>query len=87
MDVQPPWIVEILMKPIEPVGKFISRLLPHPNIGTPEHPLYEGTPLDAVVGLALILFGILLYPLATYFLLALLSKILRRRTGYQNNLK
>jgi hypothetical protein len=33
---------------------LLGALVPHPNIGTPEHPLYEGTPLDlpaAVIGL------------------------------------
>ena len=87
MDVRPPLIVEILMKPVEPLGKLIGSSLPHPNIGTPEHPVYEGTPFDAIVGLALVFLGILLYPVVTYFLLALLSKILRRRIGYPNNVK
>lgn len=35
---------------------ILQRALPHPNLGTPEHPLYEGTALDmaaALVGLAL----------------------------------
>jgi hypothetical protein len=34
----------------------LGTLIPHPNIGTPEHPFYEGTPLDltaAVIGLAM----------------------------------
>jgi len=35
---------------------LLGTLIPHPNIGTPAHSLYEGTPLDlvaAVVGLAM----------------------------------
>jgi len=34
----------------------LEAVLPHPNVGTLEHPLYEGTPLDlpaAIIGLAL----------------------------------
>jgi uncharacterized membrane protein AbrB (regulator of aidB expression) len=35
---------------------LLGTLIPHPNIGTPEHPFHEGTPLDlpaAVIGLAM----------------------------------
>ena len=78
LEAHPPLIVEVLLKPAELLGSLIGRLLPHPNIGTPEQPVYEGTPLDLLVGLALTLFCILLYPIVTYFLLSLLSRALRR---------
>jgi len=83
-DVEPPRIVEILMLPVAPLGWLIGRILPHGNIGTAEHPIIEGTPLDAMAGLALVFLDILLYPVVTYFLLSLLSKILRRKAGYAN---
>jgi hypothetical protein len=81
-DVEPPRIVEILMLPVAPLGWLVSRILPHGNIGTSEHPIIEGTPLDLVAGLALVFSDILLYPVAAYFLLWLLSKILSSRAGY-----
>ena len=78
MDVKPPLIVEILLKPTRPLGKLIGRVLPHPNIGTTENPIYEGTPLDLIAGFVLVVVDILLYPVATYFLLGLLSRGLKR---------
>ena len=68
------------MLPVAPLGWLIARILPHGNIGTAEHPVIEGTPLDAMAGLVLVFFDVLLYPVATYFLLSLLSKILRARS-------
>jgi hypothetical protein len=79
MDVQPPLVVEILLKPAELVGSLIGGFLPHPNIGTADHPVYEGTPLDLLLGLVVTSFCILLYPFVTYLLLSLLSIILRRK--------
>jgi hypothetical protein len=35
---------------------LLATLIPHPNLGTPERPLYEGTSLDVVatvIGLAM----------------------------------
>ena len=35
---------------------MVTTLIPHPNLGTAERPMYEGTPLDvlaAVIGLAM----------------------------------
>ena len=87
MDVHPPLIVEILLKPAEWLGGLIGGLLPHPNIGTPEHPVYEGTPIDLLLGLALTLFCILLYPVVTFIALSLLSRILRRRVSQTHKLE
>jgi hypothetical protein len=78
MDVKPPLMVKILLKPIRPLGKLIGSVLPHPNIGTSKNPIYEGTPLDLIAGFALVIFDILLYPVGTYFLLGLLSRGLKR---------
>ena len=87
MSVHPPLIVEILMKPAEWMARFIGPLLPHPNIGNPENPVYEGTPLDLLVGLALVLFCVLLYPFVTFLFLTLLSRIRRRNAGNPDRLK
>jgi hypothetical protein len=79
MDAHPPALVELLLKPARLLGGAFSRFLPHPNIGTPEHPVYEGTPIDLLVGLALAFFCVLLYPVAAYFFLSLLSRVVKRR--------
>jgi hypothetical protein len=85
MDVNPPLIVDILLKPAKFLGGFVGRILPHGNIGTPEHPIREGTPLDLLAGLALVFFCIFLYPAITYFSLSLLARILRRKAGYTSD--
>lgn len=76
MDAEPPIYVKILLAPASFMGSFVGRLLPHGNIGTPEHPIMEGTPLDLMAGSLLVLFCIFLYPVMTYLLLALLSRFL-----------
>ena len=46
------WIRWILLLP----SALLGSVVPHPNIGKPEHPFYEGTPLDlpaAVIGVAM----------------------------------
>jgi hypothetical protein len=48
----PDWLGWVFLFP----GTLLGTLMPHPNIGTPEHPFHEGTPLDlpaAVIGLAM----------------------------------
>jgi hypothetical protein len=79
MDVDPPKIVDLLLWPMHVLGPLIGKILPRGNIGTPEQPVYEGTPLDFVAGFALAFFSILLYPTATFLGLALFSRIVRRR--------
>lgn len=78
MDVEPPLYVKVLLAPASFLGIFVGRLLPHGNIGTPEHPIIEGTPLDFMAGGLLIIFCIFLYPIATYLLMSLLSHVLRK---------
>jgi len=80
MDVNPPKAVRLLLWPMDVVGPTIGKVLPRGNIGTPEHPVYEGTPLDFVAGFALAFFSILLYPVATCLALVLCSRIVRRRS-------
>jgi hypothetical protein len=57
---------------------LLATLVPHPNIGTPAHSLYEGTPLDlftAVVGLAM---SALMNIVLAYFVVSLFR---RRRSS------
>ncbi len=86
MDVEPPIIVRILLKPTEIIGGFIGQFLPHPNIGTEENPFYEGTPIDILVALIVIIFNVFLYPFITYLLLSLLSNFLKNRTDAESKL-
>ena len=80
MDVEPPLYVRILLAPASFAGIFVARVLPHGNIGSAEHPIIEGTPMDAMAGSLLILCCVFLYPVATYLLLSLISRFLRNRT-------
>jgi hypothetical protein len=79
MDVHPPFLVNALLWPAYLIGPAIGRLLPRGNIGTPEHPVYEGTPIDLLVGFALAGFSILLYPVVTFVVLTLVSRLQARR--------
>jgi len=60
MDVQPPLLMNLLLWPMDLLGPVVRKILPHGNIGTVEHPVYEGTPLDLLAGLWLAIFSILL---------------------------
>lgn len=79
MDAEPPLYVKVLLAPAAFMGIFVGRVLPHGNIGTAEHPIMEGTPLDFMAGSLLVLFCVFLYPVATYLFLSLLSRVLRNR--------
>ncbi|HEX8141445.1 MAG TPA: hypothetical protein VF553_02550 [Pyrinomonadaceae bacterium] len=78
MDVEMPLIVEVLLAPTWLMGKLFGRFLPVGNIGAPEEPVYEATPLHLLAGLTFAFLNILLYPIVTYFALSLWSKALRR---------
>lgn len=84
MDVDPPLVVKVLMWPVYLVGPAIGRMLPRGNIGTPEHPIYEGTPIDFLAGFALVGLSILFYPVATFVVLSLVSRIQARRDRLKN---
>jgi len=50
---------------------LLARLVPHGNIGTAEHPVYEGSPLDlfaALIGLAVsaLFYGGLVYAILAW---------------------
>jgi hypothetical protein len=68
------WVRWVLLLP----WALLGVLVPHPNIGTPEHPFYEGTPLDlpaAVIGLAM---SALMNIVIAYFVV---SRLHRSRDG------
>lgn len=79
MDVHPPILARVLMWPMDLLGPVIGKILPRGNIGTAEHPIYEGTPLDVVAVFALAIFSILLYPVFTLVLLTVISRVQSRR--------
>src|ERR1700752_3680498 len=78
-DVNPPLLVKVLLWPVFLVGPLISGMLPRGNIGTTEHPVYEVTPIDLLVGMALVGLSITFYPVATLVVLSLVSRIQARR--------
>jgi hypothetical protein len=47
----------------------LQALTPAPNIGTPDHPLYEGTPLNLLAFLASFPFTVILYGFVAYVFL------------------
>jgi hypothetical protein len=57
-------------------GFWLQSLVPAVNLGTPEHPIYEGNPLHVVAAYAGIPLGLVLY-----FLLALAVLQLASRRG------
>ena len=85
MDVDPPVYVDVLMWPVYLLGPAIGRMLPRGNMGTPEHPSYEGTPINAMVGFALVGLSILFYPVATFVVLSLVARIQARRDRLKND--
>jgi hypothetical protein len=48
---------------------LLQYLVPAPNIGTPEHPLYEGTPLNFLAFLASFPFAVIVYSLVAHVFL------------------
>ena len=84
-DVHPPFFVNALLWPAYLLGPIVGRMLPHGNIGTAEHPVYEGTPLDFIAGFALVSFSIFLYPVVTFVVLTLISRIQTRRDRLKND--
>ena len=79
MDVHPPILVNLLLWPMYLIGPAVGKMLPHGNIGTVEHPVYEGTPIDLLAGLSLAIFSVLLYPVFTFVLLTVVSRVQLRR--------
>jgi len=86
MDVDPPTLVKLLLWPMDLIGPAVGKMLPHGNIGTVEHPVYEGTPLDLLAGLLLAVFSILLYPVFTFVLLTVVSRVQSRRRQLENGI-
>jgi hypothetical protein len=55
---------------------LLGTLVPHPDIGTPWHPFYEGTPLDLLVAVV----GLLLSALVNIVIAHFVVSRLRRRS-------
>ena len=85
MDVQLPFFIKVLLWPAFLLGPAIGSMLPRGNIGTPEHPVYEGTPIDFLVGFALVAFSIFLYPVGTFLVLSFISRRQARRAQLKND--
>jgi len=74
MDVDPPPLIRILLKPAELLGSAIRAARgPCNNMGSAQHPICEGTPIDLFFGLLIVGANILLYPAITYLFLWFLS--------------
>src|SRR5215475_14510072 len=94
MDGDPPVFVSVLLTPAKWFGRLIGLLRgPCNNMGTIEHPACEGTPLDLLIGLGLVVWSLVLYSLMTYLLLVLISKFSRandikpaKLEGYRDDL-
>ncbi len=54
-------------------GYCMEDLVPAPNLGTPEHPLYEGTPIHIFAFFMGIPVGILLYSLLAFAVLTFID--------------
>ncbi len=54
---------------------LLAQGVPHGNIGTPEHPVYEGSPLDLIPVFVGVPLGIPIYTLVTYAALWAVAKI------------
>jgi hypothetical protein len=74
-------ISEILFWPNTLMQSLVPLLYGLPNIGTPEHPLYEGTPVNIAAFFVSFPLGILVYSTVAYIFL------LRRRYGSQTTLQ
>jgi hypothetical protein len=48
---------------------LLQSLIPAPNIGTPDHPLYEGTPLNFLAYLASFPLAVIFYAFVAYLFL------------------
>jgi len=79
MDAHLPLLVNVLLWPLYLLAPVIGRMLPRGNMGTAEHPSYEGTPLDVFAGFALVGISILFYPVATFVILSVIARIQARR--------
>lgn len=58
---------------------LLARAVPHGNIGTAEHPVYEGSPLDLVPVFVGVPLAVPIYTLATYSGLWTVAKLRRRK--------
>jgi hypothetical protein len=62
---------------LAPVPLFVG-LVPTHNIGTPEEPLYEGTPMHLLVAIAAVPLCAMFYTLLAYVVLRIGERLYRR---------
>jgi hypothetical protein len=60
---------------------ILAQGMPRGNIGTPEHPIYEGTPLDFIPVFIGIPLGVPIYASLTYAVLWSVAKLQRHKAG------
>jgi len=58
---------------------LLAQGIPHGNIGTPEHPVYEGSPLDLIPIFVGVPLGIPIYTIVAYPALWLVAKVQRKK--------
>jgi hypothetical protein len=58
---------------------LLAQGIPHGNIGTLEHPVYEGSPLDLIPVLVSVPLGIPIYTIAAYPAIWLVAKVQKRK--------
>lgn len=87
MDVQPPWIVRILLAPTWFLAPLVGKFLPAGNIGTAGNPIYELTPVHVLMAFVIATLNVLLYPVVTYFVLSFCSRAQRQRELFRTGLR
>ena len=55
-------------------NSLLQALVPMPNIGTPDRPLYEGTPLNYLAFLASFPVGVIIYTVVAFAVLSRVSQ-------------
>ena len=83
MDAEPPLLVRLLLKPADWWASII-RLARTNTGGTSEQQFREGTPLDLLLGIAIVISCLLLYPVITYLSLLLISRVWKRKVPVSN---
>jgi hypothetical protein len=63
---------------------LLQALTPAPNIGTPDHPLYEGTPLNLLAFLTSFPLAVISYGFVAYVFLRRISAVCRRNGKTSN---
>jgi len=71
----------VLAKVLYWQGYLLQNSIPAPNLGTPEHPMYEGTPIHVVAFFMGIPAGVIFYSLLAYVAVILLRRDNNKASG------